>query len=361
MASPYLDAGMTGSREQATGYLNQQAKQRGRGPLTDQEWSSIASQPGINYTGGNVSGQQVNSAIDYLGWGSGGQQPGPNPPPQQPLPPAPVDPAPQPPAGGVDPNAALGQVNQIAQQRFNRGLNPQEIPALQNLVGAPAGPNGTYTAQQVQAAKDYVSRYSGRLDDPWGAVTPPPAPKTLTQSVEQGIQQRIDQPIGFNPDDPIFKGQTAAFQRASDRDTARKRAELAERSAARGTLNAGGFDVDTERILTEQGQNEQAFETQLAGTELRSQRDQVMRALELGAGRLSDTERNALAERLAQLDAALRREGLALQGLLGNRSLNIQERGQSNQNNQFYDQLGASIGLNQAQLNQNAILQLLNG
>lgn len=346
MASPYLDPKMSGSLEQATGYLNQQAKARGRGPLSQDELNTIGTQ--VNYTpGGPVTGAQVNSAINYLGWGQQNQQgQGPSPGPSYQPPPAQGAPPPQPAPQAVPPpdQAGINRFQGWAQQTFGRQATPEELQQIATDPRVGYG-GGTMTPQQEQAAQVVAREMAQRMG--WAPAAP--ATPTMEQRVESGIGQILDQPIGFNPDDPVFKGQTAAFQRANQRDASRRRAEAAERAAARGTLNAGGFDVDVERISSEQGQKEAAFESQLAAQELQNQRNQIMRALELGAGRLSDTERNELAQRLAQLDAALRLKGLDLQA-----------QGINQNNQQFYDSLGANIGLNQAKLNQSAILALIN-
>jgi len=316
--------------------------------MNPQEQNAL--QQALGYTGGPITPELVAQALQLIQQydGSLGGAPG------QPGQPTPGQPGAQTPPGTIDPNQALTQANAAFQARLGRPMSPQEQEALISALGYTGG---NVTDAQIAQALDWISRYSGRLDDPWGSITPPPEPQT----VDGLIQQLLNRGMTFDPNDPVFKGQTDAFQRANQRSTARKRAALAERAAARGGINAGGFDVDTERLLSEQGENEQAFEANLAGQELNKQRDQVMRALEIGAGRLSDQERNALTQKLADLDAAIRREGLSLQKLLGMRGLDLQALGLGQQNAQFYDNLGAQVGLNEAQLNQNATLALLNG
>ncbi len=72
------------------------------------------------------------------------------------------------------------------------------------------------------------------------------------------------------------------------------------------------------------------------------------------------------------LDATLRREGLGAQTQLGNRELDIRDSlGQGNLGlgyagllqggNQFNQSLGANLGIEQARLNQQALLSLLGG
>lgn len=74
---------------------------------------------------------------------------------------APVDPNQQ-----YDPNEAMNQVIVAFRARFNRDLTPQEQQALLQAVGYGGGP---VPGTMLQQALDFVSRYSGNLDDPWGA------------------------------------------------------------------------------------------------------------------------------------------------------------------------------------------------
>jgi hypothetical protein len=76
----------------------------------------------------------------------------------------------------VDPNVALNQVQQAFVSRFNRPMNQAEIDALVRLVNPSGGP---ITADMVTAAQDYIARYTGNLQDPWGAGSPTPNPTPL--------------------------------------------------------------------------------------------------------------------------------------------------------------------------------------
>lgn len=308
--------------------------------MTPEEQAALAQ--AVGYTGGDINQSMIDQALQLVSQYGGSMTPQQAPAPTE----TPVQ--------GIDPQQALNQVNAAMQQRFGRDLTPAEVEQLrtQLLSDFPSlAQGGPITQEILDKALGYAASYSGNLANPSG--------QQPSQTVDSTIQAILNRGLNFDPNDPVFKGQTAAFERQSQRSAARKRAALAERAAARGTLGAGGYDVDTERILSEQGEANQAFEAALAGQELQKQRDQLMRVLELESGRISEREKNALAERLADLDAAIRREGLTLQKLLGERSLDIQESGQGIQNQQFYDQLGANVGLQEANLNQQAILALL--
>src|SRR5262245_38728383 len=107
----YLAPTQTGTVDQAKSYLNQQAQQRRGSALSDQEFSDVAGK--IGYTGGDVTGAQVNSALDVLGWGDAGGT-------GVPLPAS--SPAPQP--GTKDTSAAIAQLGSgQPQQQGQAGLD----------------------------------------------------------------------------------------------------------------------------------------------------------------------------------------------------------------------------------------------
>ena len=84
-----------------------------------------------------------------------------------------------------------------------------------------------------------------------------------------------------------------------------------------GTSHSGGQDVDIERILNEQGMDDASFEAALARDSINADRGERMQALGFGAGLTGQAEGDKVRMQLANLDAALRREGLSLQEMLG--------------------------------------------
>ena len=203
-------------------------------------------------------------------------------------------------------------------------------------------------------------------------VAPVPPLSDFGSSVQQQIGQQMVQPTGVDPNDPVIKSQTDAFNLAQQREAERTRAAMAQRAAVSGTNYSGGFDAGVNRTLQHQGQNEQAFLAQLMQQELNSQRQRASQALGFGTGLLSQEQQQALQERLANLNSQLQTTGYGLQQQLGLGDLGVRREGlaQQNsqfsaglgqQNNQFYDELAQTLGLSQAQLNQQAMLALLGG
>lgn len=81
-----------------------------------------------------------------------------------------------------------------------------------------------------------------------------------------------------------------------------------------------------------------------------------MQALQLGAGMMSSEQQNAIRRELSQLDASLRRElakeDLGLRSFLGGGQLSLGLLSALQSNDQFYDRLGADVGI------QNELLRL---
>lgn len=189
-----------------------------------------------------------------------------------------------------------------------------------------------------------------------------------------------DQSTNIDPNDPVIKQQTDAYNAAQT--TQLRNAENA--AAEQNGPYASGADATTNRMMTEQAaQNTAGYQGQLMQQELTSRRDMIQNALSTMGGLLStqDQEKlqtalgnlnSALSQKqmgiqqtefgqslaqqnaLAQLQAALSQAGLSQQGTEFNKGLIAQllalaqqggEFGQSlNQNeSQFLDSLGLNI------------------
>jgi hypothetical protein len=280
-------------------------------------------------------------------------------------------------AGTVDPNAALTQVQSAFQTKFGRAMTPEEQQALIQYVGYGGGP---VTPDALQKALAAVQQYSGSLANPWGPAPPAapagPAPATQAQ-VDQATLDRLNELLGLSwgevdPNSPAMRQQRQAFERATQRGREQKRAALAERAAARGGLGAGGFDVDVERLLQQEGEANQAYGANLMAQELGTQREALQNAIKMAAD-LGQTEKaRALQDKLGTLDIKLR-EFLG-RGQLGLGLLSAKQRAAEaaagNQqfyaklgaeNQQFYDQLGLQLANLQNVMNNQAISALFGG
>jgi hypothetical protein len=93
----------------------------------------------------------------------------------------------------------------------------------------------------------------------------------------------------------------------------------------------GGYDQSLLAAEQAGGQASAAYAADLAVSQLTDQRNQIIQALQTGAGLLSDYQQRALTERLGMIDAQLRQQSI------------------DNQNNQYY----AGLNQNNTQFNDN--------
>jgi len=141
-------------------------------------------------------------------------------------------------------------------------------------------------------------------------------------SIRSKIMQLINQPATDVDTNPVFQGAIGAYDTQQQRNASRERNAIAERMAASGTNTGGGFD---DRILgAEQarGENTATFSGNLAVRELERQRDEIMQALNMGVGLMTEEMRLALSEKLGMLNASLQQQQI------------------TNQNNQFNQNMG---------------------
>lgn len=275
--------------------------------------------------------------------------------------PAPVTAPAAAPAAPMDPNQALNQIGTTFQSKFGRAMSPEEQQALIQSVGYTSGP---VSPEMMKAALDTVGRYSGDLKNPWAPVSPAspliePTPATPVVPPSETLAETQLQNLlstekwgEVDPNSAGMQGQRDAFGLAAQRDATRRRAALAERAAARGGLGAGGYDVDTERIISEQGEKEQAFESDLYAKELSGQRERLMQAIQMARQFGLQDEARKLQEKLGTLDLNLRQ-------YLGKGQLGLGLLNAGQQNQQYYDSLGLNYATLQNLMNNQAINAIL--
>jgi hypothetical protein len=158
-----------------------------------------------------------------------------------------------------------------------------------------------------------------------GQTAPQGAPTTIAQSFQQALVNRLN-PQPINAQNSQIAPAIEANKLAEQRGMERNRNLLAERSAANGTSNSGGFESQ----LLGLGQDRAAREGQFAGNAVadlgRQQQQDITSALAMGGNLLGDQQRMDLQKQLADLDAQLRREGLGAQTSLGNRDIDLRSR-----------------------------------
>jgi hypothetical protein len=211
----------------------------------------------------------------------------------------------------------------------------------------------------------------GSTTAPVGGSINQGAPATVAQSFQQALVNRLN-PQSISAQSPEVAGAIQANNLSEQRAFSRDRNMLAERAAAQGFNNGGGFETG----LSGLAQNRAQREGQFAGSAIQqAQRDQDMNtrsAMAQAAGLLSGNANLSQQQQLAELDAALRREGLGAQTALGNRDIDLRSRLGEGQLNLGLltallgnDQFGRSLAQQGAQfgagLDQSGLLALLGG
>ena len=116
-----------------------------------------------------------------------------------------------------------------------------------------------------------------------------------------------------------------------------------QQPAGEGVQTGGALAGQAAGGAREAAENIAGFQSQLAAREMQSRRQQLMQALQMGAGLLSADQQRDLQRELSTLDAAIRQQLGQGQLALGQGQLGL-----------GYDTLGADIGYRQAMLNQMA-------
>lgn len=136
-------------------------------------------------------------------------------------------------------------------------------------------------------------------------------------------------------DDPVLAAQSGAMRQASARQAARDRSAGVEAAGAQGLESSGATSGMIRKLGQDRALHEGQADAQLLG-DARGQRMQELQAfLGIAGNTLSNEERNLLDREMGQLDASVRREGIASQTALGQGDLSLRGelgRGGLNQN-----------------------------
>lgn len=249
-------------------------------------------------------------------------------------------------------NTSTGQVLDIYHPEYQNAAAPP--PAGSPTGTAPQAPQGPQSAQQVLTQTPQAG-----------------APPTVAGAFQQSLLTKLSQPVA-SMDSPELQPALAANRLAEQRGMERNRAMLAERAAATGTNMSGGFETGLMGLAQDRAAREGQFAGQAVADLGRRQSAEIMQALGLTGGMLGQQDQLALQDKLAQLDANLRQQGINSQTSLGQGDLALREKlGMGNLNlgllgmlqggQQFQQNLGAQMGIAGANLNQNALLGLLGG
>jgi hypothetical protein len=226
----------------------------------------------------------------------------------------------------------------------------------------PAGPAASNINQQAQNAQTYSATP--------GAA---PLPNTTNQGTQDVVRnsylQRATQGTTIDRNDPNFRQQADAYAANRQRATQSYLSDAAERASAQGMDSSGEMEARRAREFARQGQDIGGMEAQLVSRELENRRREIQEALGSLKGMLTADQTMDLQRDLADIEAAIKREGLAQSGSLGQAELNLKDKlgtGGLNldalrtmlQNQQFGQSLGFNIADREAYWN-NAALQSL--
>jgi hypothetical protein len=150
------------------------------------------------------------------------------------------------------------------------------------------------------------------------APSAPAAPTTVNDAFKTSLLNALNKPVGVDPNDPVMKGQMDAFSLAQTRAKQRDREAMASRAGASGQISdlatGGAFDEGLSNLEQRQGEAEAGFNANLAGDELNKQRDELYRYMALAGNQLNAEEARALQEKLFNIEAQIKREGMKQQG-----------------------------------------------
>lgn len=229
------------------------------------------------------------------------------------------------------------------------------IPTETNVDTTPAAttPAATTKAATGAAATIPAAVPSGGLPVPTATATTATVPRVSTatnpnQAFNDSIRKNLLDAIGkssrdVSPDDPEVAPAILANKVTNERSLEQERNDIAERLGTQGLSGSGALDTQMQAARERAGSSEGTFAGNALMTEAQGRRSELVALLGQSAGVLNADEQRQLQGKIADLDAFLRQEGI------------------TNQNTQYYDQLGLSAAEFQALLNRQAVVDALGG
>lgn len=184
-----------------------------------------------------------------------------------------------------------------------------------------SGQTGSGPDQQGGPSRPAPQQSSGQgssVSQQWAAQPTNPRVEQLYGLLMQRATQGTDV-----SGSPVVRAQSDAYAANEERSRRNYISDVAERGGPYANIE-GERRMASERM----GQRVGGFEAELMGRELAARRDEISEALTLMAGQLSGDQTRALQRELAQIEAQLAEQGMALQG-----------RGMDLQNDQFLREL----------------------
>lgn len=182
----------------------------------------------------------------------------------------------------------------------NPGWAPPDSPWAQGAQGTASQPT-----PQAAPAPNSTSAGGGAAAAPVPLASDPSQIKTPFYTA---MSQILSQPLTVSPDDPLVRDPLNAARAQDTRTLANQRQQLAEQAQAEGFTDTGGFDSRARALASNMGIRESGLAASLTQNAQQQRMSQIMTALALGQGIMSDADRNQLQRELAQLDAGLRQQ-----------------------------------------------------
>ena len=155
---------------------------------------------------------------------------------------------------------------------------------------------------------------------------------TFGNSMRDWLVKALNQgPVSVN--DPEIAPAVLANRMATERGLQDQRSAIAERMNAQGLTGSGALDTAMQAAQERASSGEAQFSGNAVLDQAKARRQELVNLMQTGAGIMNADEARALQGKIADLDAYLREQSI------------------TNQNTQFYDQLGLSAAQWQALMN----------
>lgn len=257
----------------------------------------------------------------------------------------------------------------IMKRRMDEVQNGRPDPGNGGNAPQPTDPNEHISQEDpgYQALPPNGGNGTGYSTTPMAAPTGPTTNQGGQDAWRNALIAQMTQSEVPNVNDPSIKSQLEPFAAAQER----ARREEVRRGAEEAFAGQQDYGTPEKMAAAERaGQNTGLMASDLVGRELTARRAQISDALHTFGSQISEDQRQALQMQLAQLDAQLRREGMAQTGNLGGRDLDLRDKlgtGGLNveliralfNNDQFAKDLGFRIGDAEQGWNNQALLRLM--
>lgn len=221
---------------------------------------------------------------------------------------------------GIDPFAASG-----GGVYMNGGWVPKSNPAAQAYLAqsssgatAPSSGSAPGQANSVPGQAAAASTYSST---PGAAPTQATANQGTQDVVRNTWLQQASQGTAIDPNDPNIKQQVDPYAAAQTRAQRDADSAAAERLSAQGLGTSGAMDQERRYDSEQAGQATGQFQASLVGQELQNRRTEIQNALNGLSGTITNDQKNALEQELADMDNAIKQAGLAQSEQLGQEQL----------------------------------------